>query len=102
MNHPEINSQPAIILPTPGSLVKGRIIGAGIPLNKLAAEAKIKKNTLSNYISGRLRRPGTQFDIWFAFRRLTGSEITMDAFWGTLLTRRPSWTRSIAGRRRDA
>lgn len=77
-------------MPTPGHAVKARIIGAGLKCVDLAREAGISKTNLTYYISGQTRVPGTQFDIWSAFRRLTGSAITIDQFWGSLYSRRAS------------
>jgi len=77
-----------LVTPTAGNAVKARIIAAGLTCTALAAEAGIKKNTLSHYIGGVSADPETQMDIWIAFRRLTGSAIGMDEFWGPLYRRR--------------
>jgi len=76
------------ILPTPGQLVKAKIIGAGLSLSALARGAGIAPSTLSMYLSGDRADSGTQRNIWFAFRALTGIEIGLPAFWGPLLTRK--------------
>ena len=76
------------ILPRPGDLVKSRIVGAGVKLGHLAAEAKISQPTLSKYISGGVSVPETQMVIWQAFCRMTRSEMTLADFWGALLSPR--------------
>ena len=74
-------------IPPAGLRVKARIIEAGITMAALARAANIAPNTLSDYIAGRCRRRETQMDIHWAFRQLTGVEITLVAFWGSLLGR---------------
>lgn len=74
-------------IPPAGLRVKARIVEAGITMAALAAAAGIAPNTLSDYIAGRCRRRETQMDIHWAFRQLTGVEITLVAFWGSLLGR---------------
>lgn len=90
-NEPKSNRRPKLsrvtrktspTLSSTGAAVKGRIVTAGVKLSDLAAAAGIRPNTLSNYLSGRLRRGAVQFEIWKAFRRLTGSRITLLEFWG--------------------
>ena len=62
---------------------------AGLDCRTLAAEAGIAGSTLSEYFSGLLSSPGTQFDIWRAFIRLTQSDVTLEGFWGDLSWRKP-------------
>lgn len=76
------------IIPESGDLVKGRIVLAGIPMRRLAKEAGISSGTLSNYLAGRHSFLKTQMEIYFAFRRLSGSEISLADFWGELLSKR--------------
>jgi transcriptional regulator with XRE-family HTH domain len=73
--------------PRPGDCVKGRIIAAGIKLCDLARAAGMAKNTLSDYISGKIRSKQGQFNVWMAFVDLTGSQVSMDQFWGALSAR---------------
>lgn len=77
-------SRPKVV-PTAGQRVKGRIYSAGLGLEQLARAAGIAPSTLSRYLDGSLRRRSTQHDIWFAFRAMTGQEISMVEFWGNLL-----------------
>ena len=74
------------IVPTAGQRVKGRIYSAGLGLENLARSAGIAPSTLSRYLGGDLRSRSTQHDIWFAFRAMTGVEISMADFWGSLLS----------------
>ena len=67
-----------------GHAVKARIVGAGLPLGKLARAAGMAQSTLSCYLSGRSRRAVGQVAIAAAFRRLTGNWITSEDFWGDL------------------
>ncbi|MBE3100344.1 MAG: hypothetical protein IMZ44_24760 [Planctomycetes bacterium] len=62
-------------------------MAAGIKLIDLAAAARIAPSTLSQYLSGQLHNPETQFTIWRRFRRLSGSRITLLEFWGPLLNK---------------
>jgi len=64
--------------------VKAQILQAGIALAALAAAAKIKQSTLSNYLAGHRQCPARQEVIWYAFRQLTGAEISLADFWGPL------------------
>jgi len=73
------------IVPTAGQGVKGRIIAAGLKLEVLAKASGIAPSTLSNYLAGDLRDRDTQHDVWFAFRGLTGQELSISDFWGSLL-----------------
>ena len=74
------------IVPTPGQRVKGRIYSAGLGLEQLAQASGIAPSTLSRYLDGSLKSRSTQHDIWFAFRAMTGVEISMAEFWGSLLS----------------
>ena len=71
-------------VPTPGHAVKAKIVSAGLNCVDVAREAGISKKTLSDYFYGRLHRAETMFDIWLAFRRLSGSTICLIEFWGSL------------------
>jgi len=72
----------------PGALVKSKIVAAGLTMGQVAAAANISRPALSNYLSGRRRNWRGQIAIWIAFLDLTGSKITLEAFWGQLLTER--------------
>ncbi len=74
------------IVPTAGQRVKGRIYSAGLGLEELARASGIAPSTLSRYLNGELRSRATQHDIWFAFRGMTGIEVSMADFWGSLLS----------------
>jgi lambda repressor-like predicted transcriptional regulator len=74
-------------IPPAGLRVKARIVEAGIAMGDLARAANIAPNTLSDYIAGRCRRRETQMDIHWAFRRLSGLEVSPETFWGTLYWR---------------
>ena len=72
----------------PSHIVKARIIGAGVALGQLAKAAKISQPALSNYVAGRRNDRANQLAIWDAFCHLTGSQITLEEFWGELLAER--------------
>jgi hypothetical protein len=55
-------------------------------LENLARASGIAPSTLSRYLDGSLKSRTTQHGIWFAFRALTGIEISMADFWGSLLS----------------
>jgi len=86
MRQLETTSRRPKILPTPGQRVKAKIIGSGLSLRALARGAGIAPSTLSNYLVGRRRDRNTQHDIWFAFRALTGQDLSIADFWGSLLS----------------
>lgn len=69
-----------------GASVKSKIVGAGIPMRRLAAEIRMAPSTLSDYLAGRIRCADGQLTIWLAFRRLTGQTLSARALWGKLLS----------------
>ena len=75
-------------LPLPGNYVKSRIIGSGVKLKVLAAEAGIKPSTLTHYLVGDTMNHAGQRNIFQAFRRLTGLRIRFADFWGQLASKR--------------
>jgi transcriptional regulator with XRE-family HTH domain len=81
------SSPPSVIVPAPGHAVKGRIYAAGLTMADLAAAAKVSRPTLSDHVRGRRRSRLVQLDVWMAFRRLTGSTVTLQEFWGPLFGR---------------
>lgn len=69
--------------------VKALIIGEGVALGDLAAEAGVHPSTLSLYLQGRLRNPTRQMQIWEAFRKLApNNRVSMVNFWGPYLSKR--------------
>ena len=86
MNQSQTTSPRRRIVPTAGQRVKGRIIAAGLKLEDLARAAGIAPSTLSCYLTGYRSDRTTQHEIWFAFRAMTGIEISMVEFWGSLLS----------------
>lgn len=74
------------IIPHAGHLTKGKIVAAGIPLGQLAMSANISQPALSNYLKGIRNDRIMQLRIWDAFCRLSGQKITLDDFWGELLS----------------
>jgi len=76
------------IIPTPSHLVKARIIAAGLTMTQLAKAASISRPNLSHTLNGQRADRRTQLTIWDAFRRLTGSEMPLEEFWGELLSER--------------
>ncbi|HUX00075.1 MAG TPA: hypothetical protein VMY35_03765 [Phycisphaerae bacterium] len=75
------------IIGGPGDAVKARIVKAGVPCWRLAAQAGVSNPTLSSYLTGRRKSPKTQFRIYLAFRKLTRQRVTLRAFWGPFLSR---------------
>jgi len=75
------------IIRGPRDAVKARIVKAGVPCWRLAAQAGISNPTLSSYLTGRRKSPKTQFRIYLAFRKLTAQRLTLRAFWGSFLSR---------------
>jgi len=73
------------IIPRPGDSVKARIVGAGLSMGDIAAAAKISRPDLSKQLAGDRANRDTQLRIWDAYRRLTGSRVTLEGFWGELL-----------------
>ena len=76
------------IIATPGHVVKGKIITAGVSLGQLAKAANISRPAMSNLLAGISSKPAAQVVVWEAFCRLTGSSITLPEFWGELLSER--------------
>lgn len=73
-----------LVTPRPGDAVKARIVATGVRLCDLATAAGVSRQTISNCIHGLARRPETQYDIYCAFVRLSGSGATIYEFWGPL------------------
>ena len=88
MSHKNSRYQSKKMLSRPGDPVKARIVGAGIQLGELAEAARISQPSLSNYLAGKRGSYRTQLRIWEAFRRLSGQRISMQRFWGELLSER--------------
>lgn len=69
--------------------VKALIVGEGVALRDLAAEAGISGGSLSLYLQGRRSNPTTQMSIWRAFRKLApNNPVSMVNFWGPYLSKR--------------
>jgi len=81
------NTPNQVIVPTPGDLVKGKIVSAGLQLTVVARTAKMAKQTLSDYLAGRIRNANGQFGIMCAYCKLTGKVTSLREFWGELLSR---------------
>jgi hypothetical protein len=78
-------------IPTAGDAVKGRVYAAGVKPAELAAAIGYSRAAVSLAMSGRLRTPTLQYDIYCAFCRLTGTDygaLPIQEFWGTLYRRR--------------
>jgi len=80
---PKTSRRPNIVV-TPKSLVKGKIVAAGLTINALATAAGLAGSTLSDYLAGRIPDPAGQLRIVQAFNRLTGQTLSARAFWGEL------------------
>ena len=90
MAHEQKTSLTLLIICRPGQSVKARVVGAGLPLGKLARAAGMAQSTLSCYLSGRTRNAHSQLRIAAAFRKLSGQYLTTPEFWGDL------WAESAA------
>ena len=71
-----------------GQNVKGRIVSSGIRFGVLAEGAGISNGALTHYFNGALANHNTQIRIWEAFCRLSGQKISLQEFWGKLLSER--------------
>jgi hypothetical protein len=69
-----------------GNPVKAQIVHAGVSLRELAATACMPLSTVSETISGRYRQRDRQERIHDVFCRLAGSCISVEKFWGELLS----------------
>ncbi len=78
----------AQILPKDGRLVKARMTAAGLKLGDVARAAKISQSSLSNYLRGLRRKRAVHLAIWDAYRRLSLDAISLEDFWGDLLSKR--------------
>lgn len=87
MRRPKMSETERIqqIIGAAGNSVKARIVGSGLTLRKLAAEARISQPACSLTVRGLRRDYRTQTLIWAAFRRLTGHDVSLEEFWGRLL-----------------
>ena len=73
-------------IPPPGARVKARIVAAGLPLGLLAKKAWMSQSQFSMHIHGKRRHWRKQVIIWQAYRRLSGDGISLEEFWGELLS----------------
>lgn len=67
--------------------IRALLKGAGVATGRLAEAAGYSAGTVRRLVRGDLRSPFAQFHVLRAFRRLTGSPITMVQFWGRLTAR---------------
>jgi len=78
-------NHPSRTLHQNSSPVKAQIVGAGVSLGQLAEAAGISPSYLTQFLSGKRRSAKRQRDIFIAFRALSGLDIYIDEFWGSLL-----------------
>lgn len=76
------------IIARPDCEIKGRIVGQGILLGELAAAVGITPSALTLYIQGKARNRRRQEQIHVAFRAISRSDISLEDFWGELLSER--------------
>jgi len=68
--------------------VKGKIVAAGIRLGELAHAVGLTSSALTLYVQGKCGNRARQEQIYVAFRALSQSDITLEEFWGELLSER--------------
>jgi len=67
--------------------IRALLRGTGVATRRLAEAAGFAPGTVRRLIRGDLRSPFAQMHVLRAFRRMTGSPITMVQFWGRLTAR---------------
>lgn len=72
----------------PGHAVKARIVAAGLKLGDVADAARVTRASLSNHLYGRRSSLAEQRRIWHAYQWLSGDGVSLETFWGELLSER--------------
>lgn len=76
------------IIPANQARIKAKIIVAGLKLGQVAKAASILPAVLSQHLSGYRRNRQSQLAIWDAYRQLADDPISLEDFWGELLSKR--------------